>query len=84
MTERMNDAYKHCFSHIVDTMGVGNFTSLTLEEIFHTYTEQMVNDLADCGVTATADEVRTYIGEQYKALKDKADTATKIATSKRV
>ena len=68
MTERIQDAYKHCFSHICRN-GAAHFTSLKLEEIFATYTDAMIKDLADCGVTATAEEVREFIAEQYKELK---------------
>lgn len=66
MTETMNNAFKHCFSHVCAT---GVTTLMTEDEVLNTYTDLMQKDLADCGVQATKQQVADYIKEQYNTLK---------------
>ncbi len=69
MTERVNDAFKHCFSHICVAGGVSTILDMTETEALHLYVDPMMKDLKDCGVEATEDEVRSYIKEQLHELK---------------
>lgn len=66
INKNRNEAFKHCFAHICAT---GITTLLTLEELVKTYTGEMRKDLEDCGVTASEDEIKAYLSENYAALK---------------